>query len=82
MADENNAPPPAQQTSQSAPQPEAPPGGREWLETESLRASDPERGITFGGDHGGTSFGRRNRKGAATKGASTQPSSRNSSSPS
>jgi len=62
MADDNNAPPPAQQASQSAPQPEAPPGGREWLETESLRASDPERGITFGGDHGGTTFERRNRK--------------------
>ncbi|MCC2592470.1 hypothetical protein LKO27_03405 [Tessaracoccus sp. OS52] len=62
MADDNDPSPPTQQTSQGASQPEAPPVGREWLETESLRASDPDRGITFDSDHGGITHKRRDRE--------------------
>ena len=61
MADQNDPPTPAQQVSQNGPQPEAPPPDRGWLETETLRASDPDRGIAFGDDHVYTPYEQRDR---------------------
>ncbi len=53
MSDESNPQPPNEQSSQSPLHREAPPTGREWLETESLRANDPDSGVTFGGEYSG-----------------------------